>query len=96
LARSAPEKPGVTFAKHTQLDCLVERLALAVHLEDCFATVDVRRRQHDLAVETAWPQQGGIEHVGAVGGGDHDYVGVRVKAVHLDQHLIEGLFALVV
>ena len=42
------------------------------------------------------PQQGRVEDVGPVGGGDDDDVGVGVEAVHLDQDLVEGLLALVV
>ena len=52
--------------------------------------------EDDLAVEAARAQQRRVEHVGAVGGGDHDDVGVGVEAVHLDQDLVEGLLALVV
>ena len=38
----------------------------------------------------------GIEHVGAVGGGDDDHAGVAFEAVHLDQQLVQRLLALVV
>src|SRR5207253_6790083 len=41
-------------------------------------------------------QQGGVEDVGAVGGGDQDHAGLGVEAVHLDQQLVEGLLPLVV
>ncbi len=50
----------------------------------------------DLAVEAARAQQRGVEDVGAVGGRDHDDAEVGLEAVHLDQHLVEGLLALVV
>ena len=52
--------------------------------------------EDDLAVEAARAQQRRVEDVRAVGGGDHDHVGVRVEAVHLDQDLVQGLLALVV
>src|SRR5690606_21892987 len=48
------------------------------------------------AVEAAGPQQRGIEHVRAVGGGDDDDTLVALEAVHLDQQLVEGLLALIV
>ena len=38
----------------------------------------------------------GIEHVGAVGGGDEDDAVVGFEAVHFDEQLVEGLLALVV
>ena len=49
-----------------------------------------------LAVETARTHQGLVEHVGAVGRGDHDDAGIRLEAIHFDQQLIQRLFALVV
>src|SRR3989337_1447988 len=42
------------------------------------------------------PEKRRVEHVGAVGGGHDDDVGVRVEAVHLDQDLVQRLLALVV
>jgi hypothetical protein len=41
-------------------------------------------------------QQRRVEDVGAVRRGDHDDAALDVEAVHLDQHLVEGLLALVV
>ncbi len=64
--------------------------------QDLLAAADVRVGHHDLAVEAARPQQGGIEHVGTVGGGDQDHAFVGLEAVHLDQQLVERLLALVV
>ena len=53
LARSAPVKPGVLRATHLEVDALGERLALAVHLEDLLAALQVGRVDADLAVEAA-------------------------------------------
>jgi hypothetical protein len=66
-----------------------------VDLEDLEATLHVGPVEDDLAVEAAGSQQGRVEHVGPVGGGHHDHVGVRVEAVHLDKDLVERLLALV-
>ena len=49
-----------------------------------------------LTVEAAGPEKGGIEDVGAVGGGEDDDVDAGVEAVHLDENLVQGLLALVV
>ena len=46
---------------------------------------DVGRGDEDLAVETARPQQGGIELLDEVRGRDHDHAVGRAEAVHLDQ-----------
>src|SRR5690349_20210991 len=65
-------------------------------LEDRDATLHVRPVEDDLAIEPARAQERRVEDVGSVGGRDHDHVGVRVEAVHLDEDLVEGLLALVV
>ena len=67
-----------------------------MNAQDPLAAQDIRVRHHDLTVEAARTQQGGIEHVGTVGGGDQDDALVRLEAVHLDQKLVERLLALVV
>ena len=64
-------------------------------LEDGLAASHVRPVEHDAAVEASRAQQGRVEDIGAVGGRHDDDVGVGVKPVHLDQHLVEGLLALV-
>ena len=48
---------------------------------------------HHLAVEAARTQQRRIEHVRTVGRGDDDHALADSEAVHLDQHLVQGLFA---
>ena len=57
---------------------------------------DIGQVDSDLAVEAPGPQQRRVEHIGAVGGGDHDDIGVVVEAVHLRKQLVERLLALVV
>ena len=50
---------------------------------------------HDLAVETTGAQQGRVQDIGPVGGGDENDTFVGLEAVHFDQQLVERLFALV-
>ena len=50
----------------------------------------------DAAVEAARAQQRRVEHVGAVGRGEHDDRLGRLEAVHLGEDLVERLLALVV
>ena len=71
-------------------------LVAAVHLEDRQALVKVRERHDDLAIEPSRAQQRRVERVGAVGGADHDDTLGAFEAVHLREHLVERLLALVV
>src|SRR3569832_501491 len=87
---------GRTAGDDTRDDVVRHRDLAHVHLENLLAATHVGQRHHDLSVETAGTQQGGVEHVGTVGGGDDDDALATLEAVHLHQQLIEGLFALVV
>jgi hypothetical protein len=73
-----------------------QRHVAHVHLEDLLAAIDVRVRHDDLAVEAARTQQRRVEHVRTVGRSDQDDAFIGLKAIHLDQQLVERLFALVI
>ena len=75
---------------------LAQRHLAHVDVEDLLAAADVGQLHVHLAVEAARAQQRGVQDVGAVGRGDHDHAEVGFEAVHLDQHLVERLLALVV
>src|SRR5207244_6472574 len=79
-----------------QVDVRRQRLAIGVHGQDRLAAPQVGAIQHHTPVEATGTQQGGVENVRAVGGGDDNDDRLVVKAVHLDQDLVERLFALVV
>ena len=89
-------KPGVCAARLSRSIVLGQRLAARVHREDLGAALAVGAVDHDLAVEAAGPQQGRVEDVGPVGGGDEDDVVLHLEAVHLDEELVQRLLALVV
>ena len=67
-----------------------------MHLQDLFAPPDVRQVHHHLPVEAAGTQQGRVQDVRTVGGGNHDYIGVVFKTVHLHQQGVQRLFPLVI
>ena len=67
-----------------------------MNAEDFFATFDVWSINGDLTVESSWAQEGWVENVWSVGGGDDDDVVFGFEAVHFDEELVEGLFAFVV
>ena len=82
--------------QHVDVDALGQRLALGVHVEDRPAAFQVGTVDDDLAVEAARAQQGRVEDVGTVRGGDQDDARLGVEPVHLDEELVEGLLPFVV
>ena len=78
------------------LDVVAERHLAHVHFEDLFAAAHIGQRHHDLAVETARPQQRRVQHVRSIGGGDDDDAFVALEAVHFHQQLVQRLLALIV
>ena len=96
FSRSAPDEAGRAARDDLEVDVGRERHLLGVHAEDAFAAAHVGPGHDDAAVEAAGAQDGRVEHVGAVGGGDDDDALVRLEAVHLDEELVQRLLALVV
>src|SRR5665647_2306037 len=89
-------EPRGPLGDRVQVDVGRHRLALGVHLQDVLPAAQVGRVHRDLPVEPPRPQQGRIEDVRPVRRRDQDHVGVGVEAVHLDEHLVKRLLALVV
>ena len=79
-----------------QIDRGVQLHVAGVDFQNGFAPAHVGQADHDLAVKTARPQQGRVEHVGAIGGGDDDDAVLGVESVHLDQQGVQSLLAFVV
>ena len=67
-----------------------------VHLEEGQAGLLVGAIDRHVAVKAARPQERGIEHVGPIGGGEHDHTLRLAEAVHLGEDLVERLLSLVV
>ena len=82
--------------QHVQLDVIGQRLALGVNFQNAQPTAAIRAVHHHAPVKAARPQQGGVQHVGTVGGGEEDHAGIGVEPVHFHEELVEGLLALVV
>src|ERR1019366_4788117 len=91
-----PRDPRGLLGQDLEVDGRVQRLVPGVDLEDGATAADVGAVEHDVAVEASRPEQGGVEDVRTVGGGDDDDVGRGLEPVHLNQQLVEGLLALVV
>ena len=87
---------GGATGNHCRVHILAQRHFAHVHVQNLFAATDVWQRYVHLAVKPARAQQGGVQDVGAVGGGHHNHAQVGLKTVHLNQHLVQGLFTLVI
>ena len=87
---------GCAARNGAEVHVWLKGLAARVHLQDGFAPAHIGTVKRDAAVETSGAQQSRVEDIRPVGGGHYDHVGIRIEAVHLDQHLIESLFALIV
>jgi len=86
----------VALGQRVERDFFGERLVLRVHGENRGAAFDVGTVDDDLAIEAARTQQRRIEHVGRFRRGNQNDAGILIEAVHFDEQLVQGLFALVV
>src|SRR5262245_22082200 len=78
------------------IDVFAERNLASVYGQNAFAPFHVGAIDDHAPVEASRTKQRRIEHVRAVGRSDQDHAVVRFETVHLDQQLVERLFALVV
>src|SRR5699024_3364147 len=88
--------PGGLSGEVVDVEAVGPGFALGADLEAVAAPVDVGAVDDDLPVEAAGTLQCRVEDVGAVGGGAEAHTALDVETVHLDQHLVEGLFPFVV
>ena len=75
---------GLT-SQEVNIQILIEFQGLQVYLENLLTLVEIGHVNMYLAVETTSTHQGGVQHVGTVGGGKGDDTTVRTKTVHLRQ-----------
>ena len=67
-----------------------------MHAQNLFATNHIRIRHNNLAVKPTRTQQCGIKHVRTVRRRDQNDAFIGFKPIHLDQQLVERLFALII
>ena len=87
---------GRAACNHRSVHVCAERNLAHVHIEDLLATTDIGQGHVNLAVKAPRAQQRSIQNIWAVGGCHHDHAEVGLETVHLHQHLVECLLALVV
>ena len=73
-----------------------QRHLLHMHFQNLLTTQQVGARNHHLAVKAARTQQRRVKYVGTVGGGHKNHTLVGLKAIHLNQQLVQCLFPFIV
>ena len=97
LARSAPLIPQRAFHERSdpEVDVWSDSLVASVDLQDRLSLFKVGEGNNDLAVEAARPERVQGPRCRSVCRGEHHDAFGGVEAVHLREHLVQGLFALV-
>ena len=96
VGQICPRESGRGPGHGVEIDVGRQVFPLDVHGQDGGPFGLIGQGDLHLTIEATRAEQGGIEHLGTVGGShDHD-PGGGVEAVHLGQKLVEGLLAFVV
>ena len=96
VRKVSPGESGGRLGEGCKIDVVGQRLVAGMHLQDGLAAAPIRAADVDLPVETAGAEQRRVENVLPVCRGDDDDALVGREAVHLDEQLVERLFALIV
>src|SRR5450830_1486579 len=73
-----------------------KRLVRSVYLEDLLPSLGIRQVDDNTPIEATRTQQSRVQNVRPVRGRKDDNTLVRVKTVHLDEQLVQGLLTFVV
>ena len=79
-----------------EIHVVTQGFVCRMDLEDVLPALHIGASDGDLAVKTAGTQDSGVQDIDAVGGRHDDDSLIDTEAVHLDQQLVEGLFAFIV
>ena len=89
-------KTGCLAGEEIKVEVVGLLYGAQMHLEDGTALVHVGKVHMYLAVKTSCTQQGLVQNVGTVGGGQNDDTTVGAETVHLGEQLVQRVLALVV
>ena len=67
-----------------------------MNLQNSLTALNIWLVHHNLAVKTAWTQQGRVQNIRTIGSRNNDNALVGSEAIHLNQHLVKGLLTLIV
>ena len=90
-----PRKSRCASRNFFQIDVGRDRNFLGVHFQNFTAALQVRSIHHDLPVKPTRSKQGRVQHIRPVGRGNQNDAFCRIKPIHLNQQLVEGLLAFV-
>src|SRR5262245_47987251 len=82
--------------QHREIYIFSQRNLAGMYSQNFLTSANIRTIDDDAAIEAPGAQQSRIEHVGPVRGSHQDDTFVRLEAVHLNQQLVQRLFALIV
>jgi len=90
-----PDHAGRRRGHRLEVDVGGQRHRPRVDPQDLQPAAPVGGADRHPPVEPARPQQGRVQDLGPVRGGQHDHALVALEAVHLGEHLVERLLPLV-
>ena len=64
--------------------------------ENLLSLIEVRQVNMNLPIETSGTQQGGVEHIGTVGGSHDDDTAVGAESIHFGKQCVERVLPLIV
>ena len=96
IGQVSTDEPGCAGRNLSEIDVWGKCYLLRMHLEDLRPALQVGPVDHRLTIETAGAQQRGVPDLWAIGGCQEHDAFVRIKAIHLGQQLVQGLFPLIV
>src|SRR5665213_2897222 len=96
IGQVGTRESGGSLSYDHELHICAQGLFARVGGKNFFSVFPIRKIDGDTTVETAWSKERGVEHIGSVRRRHDDDFLSRLEPVHLDEYLIECLFALVV
>ena len=91
-----PRKSRGMMSNGLEIYIGLQGLATGMDSQDASTSLEIGKVHSDLPVETTRSQQGQIQNIHPVGGGNGDDSWVAIESVHLHQQLVDGLLTLVV
>ena len=92
---SATHARGAT-GNDTRCHVLADGHFSHVHIQNLLSAANVGQGHIHLSIKTTWAQKGCVQNIWAIGGGHHNDPQIRLKTIHLHEHLVQGLFTLVI